>query len=131
MANNRTNTDRKFRMMTITSTYAETVWDALHDAYAPLKHGVELLARVADVVPRTAKNWLERRNAPRGDELVRLMAADPRIAVAIRSLVLRQRADLRRRDQQARAHHATIGRHLLMDAGAPTALDRGHVHGDG
>jgi hypothetical protein len=55
-------------------SYAATVHDVLSREYGPLRNAAKILARKADVSCRTAQNWLHGKCAPRGDELIRLMA---------------------------------------------------------
>jgi hypothetical protein len=55
-------------------SYASTVHDVLNREYGPLRNAAKILARKADVSSRTAQNWLHGKCAPRGDELIRLMA---------------------------------------------------------
>ncbi|WP_180952791.1 hypothetical protein [Acetobacter aceti] len=54
--------------------YSETVTSVLRRIYGSMRHGAEYLARGVDTSPRTARNWLDGKNAPRGAELIRLMA---------------------------------------------------------
>ena len=55
-------------------SYAASVHDVLAREYGPLRNAAKLLARDADVSPRTAENWLQGKCAPRMDECIRLMA---------------------------------------------------------
>lgn len=67
--------------------YAAAVHLVLQREYAPLRHAAKILARKADVSPRTAENWLAGTCAPRGDELLRLMASCDALAAEINKLV--------------------------------------------
>lgn len=75
MCKNRANIDRDFQKMSTTAAlYSQTVTTVLRTIYGRLKHGPEILARAVEASPRTTRNWLDGTNAPRGAELIRLMA---------------------------------------------------------
>jgi hypothetical protein len=79
---------RDFRCRVVTATgYAPTVHGVLRDVFGPLKGAAKIIARKARVTPRTAENWLGGQNAPRGDELIRLMAECDELKAAIDKLV--------------------------------------------
>jgi hypothetical protein len=67
-----------------------TEW--LRDRYGPLRHAPERLARDANATPRAARNWLDGECAPRMDNVVELMAADPDFEAAILEIVRVRRA---------------------------------------
>lgn len=79
---------RKFRGSAMTAIgYAPTVCDVLRREYSHLKSAAKIVAQKASVTPRTAENWLTGQNAPRGDELIRLMAECDELKAAIDKLV--------------------------------------------
>jgi hypothetical protein len=55
-------------------TYAMAVHAVLLQHYGPLRSAAKLLARATGASPRSAENWLQGLCAPRGDELISLMA---------------------------------------------------------
>lgn len=65
----------------------------LRERYGRLKHATKILARDACVTPRTAENWLERECAPRFEQAIELMAADPAIEAAVLEMVRGRRAE--------------------------------------
>lgn len=69
------------------SDFTEVVSGALQRHYGPLRCGRKLVARIAGASHRTADNWFSGRNAPKGPELIRLMAANDEIAEEIMRLV--------------------------------------------
>ena len=70
---------------------ALTVADAfhawVHGHYGPLRNAAKLLARDANVSPRTAENYLHGRHAPSGDALVTLMARNAELRAEIDRLI--------------------------------------------
>ena len=124
MGKNWANLDRKFWFVSESVTYAEAIWTVLDEGYGSQRHGPEMLARTAGVVPRTAKNWLQRKCAPRGDELVRLMAADDRVADTMLDLVLQRREELRLHIKNVRARHAALGCDLSVAPGSGADRDQ-------
>ncbi len=74
-------------------SYATTVHTVLVREYAPKRFAAKLLARAAGVSPRTAENWIQGLCAPRGDELIRLMAECDALRVEILRLVEERKAE--------------------------------------
>jgi hypothetical protein len=68
------------------------VRDYLRNRYGELRHAPERLARAANATPRAARNWLDGECAPRLDNIVELMAADPDFETAILEIVRGRRA---------------------------------------
>jgi hypothetical protein len=64
----------------------------LRERYGVLRHAPERLARDANATPRAARNWLDGECAPRLDNVVELMAADPEFEAAILEIVRGRRA---------------------------------------
>ncbi|AQS89439.1 hypothetical protein A0U93_10195 [Neoasaia chiangmaiensis] len=62
---------------------AEIVSRVLRRRFGSERHGAKLIARAADVSPRTARNWMAGSCVPRGDELMRLMSECDELAEAI------------------------------------------------
>jgi len=73
--------------MSGTSDFTEVISDALQRHYGPLRCGRKLVARIAGASHRTADNWFAGRNAPKGPELIRLMAANDELAEEIMRMV--------------------------------------------
>ena len=67
--------------------YAATVHSVLQREYRPLRNATKILARQANVSPKTAQNWIDGVCAPRGDELLSLMASCDALAAEINRLV--------------------------------------------
>ena len=83
--------------MTVTAeVYGNVVTTTLRAKFGPLRFASELLARLVGVAPATAQNWLEGKHAPRGAELIRLMARCDELSVAIQRLVEAERNCSRR-----------------------------------
>jgi hypothetical protein len=70
----------------------ERVCSYLRERYGELRHAPERLARAAKATPRAARNWLDGECAPRLDNIVELMAADPDFEAAILEIVRGRRA---------------------------------------
>ena len=49
----------------------------IQERWAPLRSGRKLLARAADVSPRSCENWLQGKNAPHIEQVFALMSNDP------------------------------------------------------
>jgi len=86
---NRSKNDRELQnQMTTTATlYCQTVTSVLRDTYGRLRHGPEILARAVRASPRATRNWIDGTNAPRGAELIRLMAECDELRAEIDRLV--------------------------------------------
>jgi hypothetical protein len=69
------------------SHFTEVISGALQRHYGPLRCGRKLVARIAGASHRTADNWFTGRNAPKGPELIRLMAANDELAEEIMRMV--------------------------------------------
>lgn len=69
------------------SDFTEVISGALQRHYGPLRCGRKLVARIAGASHRTADNWFAGRNAPKGPELIRLMAANDELADEIMRMV--------------------------------------------
>lgn len=67
--------------------YAGTIHEVLVREYAPLRFAAKILARATGVSVRTSQNWLQGVCAPRGDELISLMAASPTVRAEVMALV--------------------------------------------
>lgn len=91
MRNSRHKTDRKFQAVPLSGTYGDVVGGFIQEAFGPLKHAEKLLARAAKVCPRTAANWLRGECAPRGDQLLELMASCDALADLINEAVRERR----------------------------------------
>lgn len=70
----------------------EAVHAYLRRRYGELRHAPVRLARAAQATPRAARNWLDGDCAPRIDNLVELMAADPDFEAAVLEIVRDRRA---------------------------------------
>ena len=70
--------------------YGETCRAYFCGAYAG-PHAAKRLGRAARVSPRTAQNWMSGRCAPRGEELVTLLAADQGLFLALLGLAAARR----------------------------------------
>lgn len=67
--------------------YSMTITGVLRRVYGQMRHGTEILARAAKVTPRTAKNWMDGANGPRGAELIRLMQECEELRLEINRIV--------------------------------------------
>jgi hypothetical protein len=59
------------------SVTADGLMDMIAERWGPLRSGRKMLARTAGVSPRTAENWLQRKNAPQVEQVFALMQNDP------------------------------------------------------
>lgn len=75
------------------STYNGLVWDVLDRVYGPLKYAEKRLAKHANATPKAARNWLERLNAPSGENLLNLMASCDELADEINRLVAQKKKE--------------------------------------
>lgn len=74
--------------MTVTAAlYAETVRSALQRKYGPLRNAAKIIGRATGVSHRTAQNWMDGTCAPRGAELIRLVASCDELADDINRLI--------------------------------------------
>jgi hypothetical protein len=69
------------------SGFTEVVSGVLQRHYGPMRCGRKVVARIAETSHRTADNWFAGRNAPKGPELIRLMAANDELKAEILRLV--------------------------------------------
>lgn len=106
-------------------TFHDIVSDFVRSRYATVRNGVKLLARHANVSPRTAENWLDGYNAPASESLLNLMAACPELEAAITQSIATRRAALHRRADAAvndikttrgNRHDVRPARHRLIRA---------------
>ncbi|GAB0118758.1 hypothetical protein [Acidisoma sp. 7E03] len=65
----------------------EIITEALQKHYGPMRCGRKIVARIAGASHRTADNWFSGRNAPKGPELIRLMAANEELTDEIMRMV--------------------------------------------
>jgi hypothetical protein len=56
------------------SPYQAAVFRILDSHYRPLRNAAKILARHGRATPKTAENWLAKKHAPRGDQLIALCA---------------------------------------------------------
>lgn len=82
---------RKNNGMIAAAGYPEVVNGFLRERFGPLRHAEKLLARAASVSPRTAENWLRGECAPRGEQLLDLMAECDGLAERIMQAVEERR----------------------------------------
>lgn len=61
----------------MSTTLSELAFEHFDAHYRPLRFARELLARVANVTPNSARNWLRRECAPQADSLGELIKNDP------------------------------------------------------
>lgn len=69
------------------STFTEAISGALKRRYGQVPCGRKVVARIADASHRTVENWFAGRNAPKGPELIRLMAANQELEADILRLI--------------------------------------------
>lgn len=73
--------------MNAASPFTQVVSDLLQRHYGPMRCSRKLVARIAGSSHRTADNWFAGRNAPKGPELIRLMAASEDFEREIKRLI--------------------------------------------
>jgi len=73
-------------------SYAATVHDVLTREYGEKRNAAKKLARAIGVSPRTVENWLSGICAPRGDEMISLMANCETLKNEILNLVEQRKA---------------------------------------
>ena len=96
--------------------YAEVMHTAIEALYAPMKGAAKILAQACDTHPNTTANWLRKRNAPNGEQLVALMAADPEIETTILDLVRARRRQAEVLKMKVRAGNEVLRRSLSAAA---------------
>ena len=73
------------------ASYPEIVNGFLRERFGGLRNAEKLLAKAARVSPRTAENWLADQCAPRGEQLLALMAECDELAERIMQAVRERR----------------------------------------
>jgi hypothetical protein len=82
------NRTQKNHAVSVTAAiYGQSVTGALRGEWGVLKHAAKLLGRAVGVGPRTAENWLAGKSAPRGAELIRLLANSASVRSAFAALL--------------------------------------------
>lgn len=128
MGKTRSISDRKFRQNQMTTcSYSETVTSVLRRIYGSMRNGTEYLARCVDITPRTARNWLDGKNAPRGAELIKLMAECEELRREIDRLVEEEKCRKGLQStSEAAASDGAQNHHLFGSASLPsTSLTMG------
>ncbi|ATU72653.1 hypothetical protein SXCC_04770 [Gluconacetobacter sp. SXCC-1] len=69
----RAQSTQKSRFM-IAAAYRDTLCAVLQRKYGRVRHGAKTLAQSIEGSPRTVQKWIAGTSAPRGEELVKLMA---------------------------------------------------------
>ncbi|CAI3953793.1 unnamed protein product [Commensalibacter communis] len=67
--------------------YKDSVCDAIIEEYGGLRHGAKILACKLNLSYRSVERWFYKETAPKGDQLLDLMAENDEIASRILSLV--------------------------------------------
>ncbi len=57
-----------------TEIYQDRIHDVLQREFGARRHAAKIVARLANVSPRTAENWMQRLCAPQGAALLNLMS---------------------------------------------------------
>lgn len=88
--------------------YCRTVTTVLNETYGTLRDATKILARRVEVGSETVRMWLAGRYAPRGAELIRLMAECPALEAAVITLVRTSRQATIDEDTRAFRHLSPI-----------------------
>ena len=73
------------------TTYQDTVTAVLRERYGGMRYAARKIADLVGVSQRTAESWLHGQSAPRGPELIRLMAHCEELADQITKMVAEQK----------------------------------------
>lgn len=69
------------------NNYKDSICDAIIEEYGGLRHGAKILARKLNLSCRSVERWFYKETAPKGDQLLDLMAENEEIANRILTLV--------------------------------------------
>lgn len=78
---------RKCRKMDGSVNYKDGICDVIIAEYGGLRNGAKILARKLNMSCRSVERWFYKETAPKGDQLLDLMAENDEIANHILSLV--------------------------------------------